>query len=964
MSGSTDFGSILQMILTIVVIVVGLLVVLYAVLSLRKALKKRGRKNIGFCIGKSAVTAVFLVVVIVLNMVIGNYGSIVTSLFTKSAAGTMQVDSDESEWMQTAYDIAEEGMVLLENNDGALPLDSTDKVNLLGYAAYNPVYSGSGSGSVSAADSISILDSLESAGIKVNSACVDEGVYDLEETKDKSVGFMSAAFSLDEVALSKYTGKASFDNMKEYSDIAIVVLGRTGGEGNDLTSYEGGDYLELSDNERDLLEKSCDTFGKVIVVFNTANAIQLDFLNDYDVDACIWAGVPGPYGFEALGKIITGEVNPSGRITDTWVYDHDSNPTSENFSDQEASNMAGRYYVDYVEGIYVGYKWYETAYTEGAVITNTKSGETFDYNDYESIVRYPFGSGLSYTTFTQEIVGGTAAGENLDPTGSFEIKVKVTNTGDAAGKEAVQLYVTAPYTDYDIENGVEKAAVSLCGIGKTDILEPGESEIINITVAAEDIASYDSTYANSDGSYGSYMLDAGEYVFSVRQDAHTSIAEISCVVDGQYFYSGDNKRSSDEVVAENQFEEAARGEYLSRNNAFENYASAMASVSTELKSTEYASEIDVYDEELDKISEIRHYEEGVDYAVGGDLTLEDMAGVDYDDEKWNEFIAQLTLDECTDLVVDSMFGTSAVSSIDKQRTSESDGPLGISSMMNSALSSVAYPSVPLLAATFNQELAYRYGEMVADQGHNVGVSGWYAPAMNIHRSAYSGRNYEYYSEDGCLSGLMAASEVKGARDKGMIVYLKHFALNDMETNRKQIHVYSNEQAIREIYLKPFEEAVKLGGASGIMNSMNYVGDVYAGGHVGLINNVLRGEWGFRGSVLTDMDEGGEIRSINACLRAGTDKWLSFGTMEYPSTSTDADIYYLQRAAKNILYTDANAVTIGVEVINWRIYLYILNAELIAMIVSSIAAIIICQMKKKSEQNINLLTSDRSSTSIS
>ena len=936
-----NLAELLKLALTVLVIVLGILFAIQLFFFLRSAKKKKSKgRNIGFCITMGGIAAVCLVIAIVGNSLLYTYCSILDSLFTMPSIGTVRVDSDEDQWMETAYEIGEEGMVLLENNNSALPFSSGTKVNLLGYAAYNPIYSGSGSGSVSAADSISILSSLESAGIDVNPVCVDTGLYEIEETKDKSVGFMSVSLSLDEVSTDAYQGEASFEQMKEYSDTAIIVFGRSGGEGNDLTSYTDGDYLSLCQNERDLLDKACDTFDTVIVVFNSANQIQLDFMNDYDIDACIWAGVPGPYGFEALGKILTGEVNPSGRLTDTWVYDHDANPSSENFSGQESSNVDDRYYVDYVEGIYAGYKWYETAYTEGAVITNTKTNEVFDYNDYDSIVRYPFGHGLSYTEFTQEIIGGIADGCAFDAEGSVEVQVRVTNTGNAAGKETVQLYVTAPYTDYDIANGVEKAAVSLCGIGKTDVLEPNESEIVTISVKAEDFASYDSSYENADGTQGSYMLDAGEYIFSIREDAHTAIEEVTAVLEESYFYSGENKRSSDDTVASNQFDDVARGEYLSRNNAFANYESAMASVSTAIESTAYLDNDNVYDESLDEIDEIRHYEKGVDYESDGTLALADMEGLSYDDEKWDELISELSLEECRDLVLDSMFGTPTIDSIGKYTTSESDGPLGISSMFNSELNSVAYPCLPLLAATFNTELAGTYGEMMADQGHTLGISGWYAPAMNIHRSAYSGRNFEYYSEDGTLSGLIAAAETKGATSKGMIVYLKHFALNDMETNRKKVHVYSNEQAIREIYLKPFESAVKDGGASGIMNSMCYVGDTYAGAHVGLINNVLRNEWGFRGCVITDMDEGGDIRSIDACLRAGTDKWLSFGTMKYPSIETDADIYYLQRAAKNILYTEANSVTIEVSRINWKIYGYILYAELFIMIIGCAAAMAI------------------------
>ena len=557
---------------------------------------------------------------------------------------------------------------------------------------------------------------------------------------------------------------------------------------------------------------------------------------------------------------------------------------------------------------------------------------------------YPFGYGLSYTTFSQEIV---SASKEIDPHGQLEFEIKVTNTGDVIGKDSVQLYLSAPYTDYDIRSGIEKAAISLCGIAKTDDINPGESQTITITVNAEDIASYDASFNNSDGTTGAYMLDAGEYSFILGDNAHEAYDTVLATLDSDYFYTGDNKRTSDSVQATNQFDDAARGIYLSRQNAFENYTAAMNSVTNVLTSTDWENNGFTFYSEYD--AEIDHeYVEGVDYAVNGNLTLEDVRGLDFDDEKWDELISQLTIEELENLVAIATYQSPSVESIDKGATSDSDGPLGISSMFNSDLNSVAYPCIPILSATFNVSLAQKLGELVSDQAHNKGVTGWYAPAMDTHRSAYSGRNFEYYSEDAWLGAEMGSACVTGARSRGMIVYIKHFALNDQDTNRDaMLHTYSNEQAIREIYLKPFEYSVKVGGANAIMTSMNYIGNVFAGGNINLQQNVLRGEWGFRGKSLTDMDTVGEGFKVDACLRAGTDSWLTVIGINFDEDVTNADIYYLQRAAKNVLYAEANSKTYESVIANWQAYLMVLYIGL-CIIIAVLVIKIVRSHAEKSE----------------
>lgn len=844
------------------------------------------------------------------------------------------------DWKALSLEIAEEGMVLMKNEGNALPLAPGEKVNLLGYAAYHPYLSGTGTGAVSSGNPVGVLSALEEAGLEVNPAPGRSGIYgDWEHALDAAgrIGFIPADFSGKEAPLEDYRGEAAFERMAEYSDTAVIVIGRSGAEGKDLPYGEESDYLTLNEDEEALLAAAREHFGKVVAVINSANAMELGWIDRYGVDAVLWAGMPGPYGFQALGELLTGEANPSGRLPDTWVYRHSSNPASENFGVQKAANAKGRYYLDYVEGIYVGYKWYETAYAEGAVITNTKTGESFDYSDYDSIVVRPFGYGLSYTTFSQELSGGTLAeGAQLDPRESLCLEVTVTNTGALPGKSAVQIYATLPYTEYDMAHQVEKPAVSLAAYGKTRTLEPGESQTMLFKISMEELASYDSSHGNPGGSQGAYLLDAGEYVFSLRADAHTVYESVTAFLPEPYFFSGENKRDSDVLAPENRFDQAARGEYLSRREGFANYASAMGSVRPAIEDSGYLETDNQYDDAYDQILE-GNLQEGRDYGAPGSLTVQELAGLSYDDPKWEALIAQMSLEDLMSLTGNTMYASPAVASIGKPRTNDVDGPLGVSSMFTQSLVTVGFPCVPLLAATFREDLAYEMGGCMAEQADYNRVTAWYAPGINMHRFPYGGRNFEYASEDALLSARTAAAEILGARDGGLTVYLKHFVLNDMEQNRAKIHTYCNEQALREIYLKPAEYGVKYGKATGVMSSMNYIGDVYAGGHGGLLTDVLRGEWGFQGCVLTDMDQAGENRSFWRTIRAGVDVWLGFQNTKIEPAS-DADIYYLQRAAHNHLYTWVNGNTAEIAVLNWKPYLYALCAELSFLALSCLAAI--------------------------
>ena len=836
----------------------------------------------------------------------------IDAIFTSSGSAGSSVESTKEDWLNLAYDIGNEGMVLLKNEESVLPLASGTKINLLGYAGWSPVYSGSGSGNVSAVGATSFEKALTDAGFEINTAPVDEGVYTVE-VAEEGVGFNDATFMINEPSVSDFKGNASFENMKSYSDIALVVIGRSGGEGSDLTKFEGESghhYLELSSNELDLVKKASETFETVVLVYNGANALEMGFVDEYNLDAAIWVGIPGPNGLVGFANILSGAVNPSGKLPDTYAYDVYSAAAMENFGEQKASN-AEEYYVDYVENIYVGYKWYETAYAEGAKITSNKSGDTYDFSDYESVVQYPFGYGLSYTTFEQSIK--SVSTDKVDPMGEATAVVTVKNTGDVAGKCAVQLYVSLPYTDYDKSNGVEKSAIQLLAIGKTKLLEPGESQDVELSFAGEDLASYDMSHANADGTTGAYMLDAGDYVLSLRSDSHNEIESKTISLASQFFYEGDNKRPSDEIAASNKLDFAARGTYLSRADAFANYKDAMGSVVDTVDADLFSNNPNKYD---------ASYDEGdFNVTVGNrdsKLTLAEMEGLAYDDPQWDQLISQMRVDDMVALV-QCMYNTAACNAIKKTVTQSSDGPLGISSMFSTGNDeNIAFPCIPLLAATFNTELAYQFGSYFADQAHAQGITTWYGPAMDIHRTAFSGRNFEYYSEDAVLSGLIGAAEVKGARDKGIVATIKHFALNDQESQRSgMLHTYSNEQAAREIYFKPFEDCIKDGNATSIMSAMNYIGDKWIGVSEEIQMDIVRGEWGFIGSILTDMAEGTYCTdSVDWALRAGTDIWLALRQLT-PATATDADIFYLQRACKNILYAEVNSEVAEAAILPWR-----------------------------------------------
>ncbi len=821
--------------------------------------------------------------------------------------------------------IAEEGIVLLKNNEGGLPLAEGEKVNVFGWSSTNPVYGGTGSGALSTAyPTVSFLDGLTNAGIEYNQDLVDfyTGWRDTRPT----VGMMGQDWTIPEPTLDEYGSLIT--DAKSFSDTAILFIARSGGEGADLpSSYDGEDtfstegmfgasgvryseyaddldasksYLELSNREQALLDEVTANYDKVIVIVNAANAMELGFVNNYEqIKSVLYCPGTGQNGFNGLGEILAGTVNPSGKTADTFVADLLSTPTANNFGDFKYSNvsefgyenmfaeggMAYPTFVNYVEGIYVGYKFYETAFAEA-------EAGNFEFN-YDEQVVYPFGYGLSYTTFSQEMGAITNDGTNI----TFD--VTVTNTGSVAGKDVVEVYYNPPYTN----GGIEKAAANLIQFAKTDILEPGASETVTITFAVEDMASYD-----TDGE-GCYVLEAGDYEISINSDSHSKIATDTVTVDSTVVYIESNKRESDQVVATNQFD-FAQGDvtYLSRADGFANYAEATAAPTN----FEMADDVKATYFNATNYNEKDYNNEADEMPTTGaknNLVLADLRGVDYDDAQWDLLLDELTVEDMNTLISLGGYETSAVDSIGKVMTYDCDGPASINNNFTGQ-GSIGFPAAVMIACTWNVDLAKAFGDSIGKMADEMDVSGWYAPATNTHRSAFAGRNFEYFSEDGVLAGWMCTNAVNGARDHGVYSYVKHFATNDQETNRTNfLCTWMNEQSLREIYLKSFEITFKNSNPAATMVAFNNIGTVPAEACSELLNTVLRDEWGFRGLAETDYFGGYGYQDSDRMIRNGCDLMLSTYATEW-STVTDQEsatsVKAMRQASKNILYTVVNS----------------------------------------------------------
>lgn len=880
----------------------------------------RGKR---FLIRGEAAIAMVLAVVVCVNMIC--FGPMATLIGLATGNGTLSDETNE-EAAEVAEEIMEDGIVLLKN-ESLLPLNETKKLNIFGWESINPAYGGAGSGGINDLyDIVSLNQGLENAGFSINQELVD--FYNNYGADNPEMSIQKQSWTLPEPPVDTYSDEL-IKSAKEYSDVAVVVLSRKAGEGhndipmdvrkaaydNNSDEYddfpEGEHYLQLSQTERDMVDMVCSNFDNVIVIYNGANQFELGFADEYpQIKSVVWCPGTGNVGFNALGKVFSGEVNPSGKTPDTFIYDMTTAPWWNNAEKTEYTNLADMAvegmnagtaqvyapaFTNYVEGIYVGYKYYETAAQEGAI-------------DYDKTVQYPFGYGLSYTEFEQKM------GELEEKDGQISVDVEVTNTGDVAGKDVVEVYYKPPYTN----GGIEKSSANLIEFAKTDLLQPGESQTVTVTFSIEDMASYDENNAKA------YVLEKGDYVISINSDSHTVLDQKTYTADKDVVYKGENKRASDDTAATNVFEDA-KGDitYLSRADHFANYEEATAAPASAELGEPYVSEYHL-NSNFDKTTYLN--DEDVMPTTGADngLTLADMRDADYDDPRWEKLLDQLTVDEMANMIAMAGYQTAAMDSVGKVATLDFDGPAAINNNFT-GVGSIGFPIEVVVASTWNKELAQAWGECMGKISQEMGAEGWYAPGMNTHRTAFGARNYEYFSEDGVLAGNMGAKAVEGARKYGVYSYIKHFAL--YEGNAKMVSVWSNEQAIREIYLKPFEISVKQGGANAVMVSWSFLGDKWTGESSNLMNTVLRDEWGFRGMALTDFfrNNGHGFMNADAALANGVDAMLSTFNGEENNVANPEHptaVLQMRNACKNVMYTvvsswayDGEHEETGME--NWK-----------------------------------------------
>lgn len=911
--------------LTPYLIAIGVLFVLALIITFavnKKTVKEVATRKI---IHSESWLVALVGIVVAVSMMLS--GPLSTLLNNATITKYMLSDTTVSKANELAKEVQSEAITMLKNDDSNLPL-ANKKVNVFGWGSTNPVYGGTGSGSMSDQyDTVSLLDGMKEAGLETN---VDLSKLYTDYRADRPVVAMwSQDWTLPEVPADQYSDSLISD-AKSFSDEAVVVITRVGGEGADLPTnmkaenityknnskdyddfQDGEHFLQLSKTERDMIDLVTKNFDKVTLVYNGANAFQFDFLSNYpQIKSVLWCPPAGQTGFSALGDVLAGETNPSGKTSDTFVKDLTKTPVFNNtdgaaaaassssvgadgaFVYDNVDDLAAKYtgftgqettvlpsFVNYVEGIYVGYKFYETAADEGLI-------------NYDDTVIYPFGYGLSYTSFEQKM------GDVSYKDGKVTFDVTVTNTGDTAGKDVVEVYYNPPYTD----GGIEKASKNLVAFEKTEKLEPGASETVKIEFDDDDMASYDDKDAKA------WVLEKGDYTISIQSDSHHVIdSEKINVADTVTYDSESNTHNGDQTVATNQFDYAAGDvTYLSRANHFANYAEATAaptnfSMSDEVKAAFTNNgnyDPTKYDDDSDEMPTT---------GAKNGLRLADMHGKDYDDADWEKLLDQLTFDDMDNLIANGGYGTPAVSSVGKIQLTDADGPASLNNNFT-GVGSIGFPASTAFACTWNKDLAKQFGEMIGDMAHDMHVAGWYAPAMNIHRGAFSGRTFEYFSEDSLISGAMASNEIAGAKERGVYSFMKHFALNDQETNRtNMVCTWADEQAIREIYLKPFEMSVKEGGAQAVMSSFNYIGYTYAGASNNLLNTVLRDEWGFKGFVLTDYFGGYGYQNGDQEIRNGNDSMLATTKITNHITDKSAtSVKAMRTAAHNILYTAANS----------------------------------------------------------
>lgn len=872
--------------------------------------------------GKFLATSISLGVLTVLSvgLIVGtsiayNYESLLDVYFSKSDY------TATSSAKKLCEDVVAEGIVLLKNEDNALPLTKKEnKVAFFGQNSVDFVYGGSGSGAIDTSTALNLKQAFEEAGFKVNSKLWDfyqsgPGSSYRKKTPDTAG---HGSFAVNEVPQSVYTDdvKNSLDD-----DVGIVVIGRSGGESADLPISAlptGSLYLQLDANEKGMLELACSKYEKVIIILNTNNPMELGFLNDSayaNVKATIWVGGVGQEGIRAIPKVLNGTYNPSGRLVDTYAYDSTSAPSFANMASASFTNSSvknGTNYIVFGEGIYVGYRYYETRY-EDVVLGNTTGF------DYSTAVQFPFGYGQSYTTFewSNFQVDNNADGK------SFDLSVTIKNTGEVAGKDVVEFYLQKPYTD----GGVETSAVELIEFAKTKSLNPNEEETVKVNVLKEDLTSYD--YKTNK----TYVLNAGDFYFSAGKNAHDCLNNILALkgkntTDGMdyngnaslaklalnnptvdattYSISSVTNKPITNALDDADVNHYESFNYLSRHDWNSTFPSLFKDGRWEAPSQLLA------DLEFFNIDSDTSDDEAINaftFISGSTSTsykVSDLIDADYSDSRWDDLVNQLSYTQMAKLIRIGGYATQQLDKIGLPATVDKDGPSGISGSLVGGVSCMAWPAEVVMASTWNKEMIEELGILFGEDSITAGVAGVYGPGANIHRSPYSGRNFEYFSEDPILSYKIAAREIKGLRSKGVITYVKHFALNDQETNRYGAAIFANEQAIREIFTKGFKGAIVEGKSNALMVAMNRVGARWCGANKGMMSTLLREEWGFEGFSITDQASVPAMfyQDMISGLWAGTDMWLNtnnsyWSLAEYKDNKNVQ--YYVHQATKRIVY---------------------------------------------------------------
>ncbi|WP_165443548.1 glycoside hydrolase family 3 C-terminal domain-containing protein [Olsenella sp. Marseille-P4559] len=823
-----------------------------------------------------------------------------------------------------------EGIVLMKNDNDALPLSTSNTVSMLGRTAADPIYGGSGSGTVDASSCINFHQGISQAGFTINDTAynwINDNYSNYDKANITMDNQSTATYYIGEIPWSDYSSDAQ---ASINGTVGLVFIGRGGGEGGDLSrdlkgdvdsgvsenfkansetaNYVDGQHeLELTVEEKSVIAAAKAACTKVIAILNLSTSMELGPLmsGEYEVDAILEVGSIGATGAAAVGQVLAGTVNPSGRTTDIWAADFTADPTFKNFGGKRYTDVenyypekstGNAYFVEYAEGLYYGYRYYETA----AIEAEAGNYSSFDYG---SAVVFPFGYGLSYTTFSQVLDSVSTDNDQV------KVQVTVSNTGSVAGKDVVEVYYSAPYT----KGGLEKPAVVLGGFAKTDLFDPGASVSVAVEFPVRDMASY-----SSDDQ--AYVLDAGDYVISLRTDSHTVVDEKTVTLDAKKYTTD----SATEAAISNKFDDMTQ--YMEKN--------VKTMSRSDFKGTfpEEATDKSAADCGVELVEwKLEDYEDPSAQmpTTGADngLQLIDMRGEDYDSEAWDDILDQLSVEDMATCLNDDAYNTPQIESVGKPATVDPDGPAGFTSLTGPT-GNCSYCSEVVMAQTWNVGLMRQMGQMIGQEALASSCNGWYAPAMNMHRSPFAGRNFEYYSEDPLLAGKIGAAVVSGAAENGCYAYIKHFAMNDQESYRVQhVCTWATEQVAREIYLRPFETTIKeatyemkyisddkgtvstktMPGCTGVMSSFNYVGAEWAGGRKSLCTEVLRDEWGFKGMVITDF-ELYDYMDKNQAIYAGTDLQLTYSAMtgEYEGTNTATVVNQMRESMHRVLYTVANS----------------------------------------------------------